>query len=307
MIQDGKLVAFATETVYGLGANALNPVAVAKIFEAKERPHFDPLIVHLCDQSQLEEFVESVSETAQALVDHFWPGPLTLVLPKRDIIPDLVTSGLPNVAIRIPERDSARELIQKAGVPIAAPSANRFGSVSPTTAEHVLDGLEGRIDAVLDGGACDIGVESTVLACPEDGTATLLRPGGLSLEEIEKVIGKVNQLDPHENRDDSPQAGPGMLSRHYAPSKPIQIVSSLQEIRDCNSKGALVMGCQETNHFAVVENLSPSGSLVEAAANFFAALRRLERTEIDSIVAMPFPNEGLGRALNDRLKRAAAE
>ncbi|QDT33716.1 L-threonylcarbamoyladenylate synthase [Thalassoglobus polymorphus] len=307
MIQDGKLVAFATETVYGLGANALNPVAVAKIFEAKERPHFDPLIVHLCDQSQLEEFVESVSETAQALVDHFWPGPLTLVLPKRDLIPDLVTSGLPNVAIRIPERDSARELIQKAGVPIAAPSANRFGSVSPTTAEHVLDGLEGRIDAVLDDGACDIGVESTVLACPADGTATLLRPGGLSLEEIEKVIGKVLQLDPNQNRDDSPQAGPGMLSRHYAPSKPIQIVSSLQEIRDCNGKGALMMGSHETNQFEVVENLSPSGSLVEAAANFFAALRRLERTNIDSIVAMPFPNEGLGRALNDRLKRAAAE
>ncbi len=265
------------------------------------------MIVHLSEISQLDEFVKNISEPAQKLIGRFWPGPLTLVLPKRENIPDLVTAGLPNVAIRIPERKSARELIASAGVPIAAPSANRFGSVSPTTADHVFDGLDGRIAAVLDGGTCEIGVESTVLACPADGTVTLLRPGGLSLEVIEEAIGTVQKLDPDSYRDDSPQAGPGMLSRHYAPSKPIEIVHNLNDVTDRNLNGALVIGSVNTKDYAVVENLSPTGSLIEAAVNFFAALRRLEKTEIETIIAVPFPNKGLGLALNDRLRRAAAK
>lgn len=307
LLREGKLVAFATETVYGLGANALDPLAVAKIFEAKQRPHFDPLIVHLDDSTQVSNYVANLTNEAQALSEQFWPGPLTLVLPKKENIPDLVTSGLPNVAIRVPVHQQARELIAAAGVPIAAPSANLFGSVSPTTAQHVLDGLDGRIEAVLEGDSCSIGVESTVIACLPEQPPTLLRPGGLPVEEIEKVIGSVRRLAPNEQSDDSPQAGPGMLSRHYAPNKPIEIVEDIQSFKTNLKVGLLAFGESQRTDFDLIENVSNSGSLVEAAANFFASLRRLEAANIDLILAEKFPNEGLGLALNDRLRRAASK
>ncbi len=280
---------------------------IAKIFEAKERPHFDPLIVHLADQDQLERFVTDVPNSARTLMDRFCPGPVTFVLPKRDVIPDLVTSGLSSVAIRIPAHEQAREFIQAAGVPIAAPSANRFGCVSPTTSQHVLKGLNGRIDAVLEGGSCEVGVESTVIACPKNGQPTLLRPGGLPVEDIEAVIGPVVRLNPETQDDESPQAGPGMLTRHYAPSKPIQILDDFGELVDSSRAGVLAFGEIDESEFAVVENLSPDSSLVESAANFFAGLHRLETSDIDMIVTKWFPDEGLGVALNDRLRRAAAK
>ncbi len=230
-----------------------------------------------------------------------------MVLPKRDAIPDLVTSGLPSVAIRIPANDQARAFIKAAGVPIAAPSANRFGCVSPTTAQHVLKGLGGRIDAVLEGGFCKVGVESTVIACPVDGKPTLLRPGGLPIEDIEAVIGPVIRLDPEMQNDESPQAGPGMLTRHYAPSKPIQVLEDFEELAETSRIGVLAFGSIDESGFDAVENLSPDSSLVEAAANFFAGLHRLETANIDLIVTKWFPEEGLGVALNDRLRRAAAK
>lgn len=305
LLRAGKLVAFATETVYGLGANALDPSAVAGIFAAKERPFFDPLIVHLADQAQVNELVSEIPDVARKLMARFWPGPLTLVLPKRDVVPDLVTAGLPNVAIRVPQHPQTLELLRAAALPIAAPSANRFGCVSPTTAEHVLDGLSGRIDAVLDGGDCTIGVESTVLACLPNNPVTLLRPGGLPLEAIEAEIGPVARHSVESESDATPQTAPGLLSRHYAPSKPLQIVYDLSTVSDRTKLGLLSCGTSDVSGFAMVENLSPSGNLLEAATQFFAALRRLEQAEITSIIATPFSDSGLGLALNDRLRRAA--
>lgn len=305
LLRANQLVAFATETVYGLGANALSEQAVAGIFEAKQRPHFDPLIVHLAEIEQLSEYVTAVPRAARALSERFWPGPLTLVLPKRKIIPDLVTSGLPQVAMRVPQLPQARELIRLAGVPIAAPSANRFGCVSPTTAQHVLDGLDGRIAAVLDGGNCAVGVESTVIRCDDDGTSTVLRPGGLPIEEIEAVIGPVNRSGSTSQPAGTPQVSPGMLDRHYAPRIPLRIVSDLTSVANSDRSALLCFGDVATAGFPCVINLSPAGSLIEATANFFAALRQLEREEITQIVAVKFPEEGLGIALNDRLQRAA--
>lgn len=325
LIREGGMVAFATETVYGLGANALDPRAVARVFDAKQRPHFDPLIVHVADESGLETLVTEVPALARPLMKRFWPGPLTLVLPKREIVPDLVTSGLPSVAVRIPDHPQARELIRLSGVPIAAPSANLFGRISPTTAAHVLEQLGDRIDAVLDGGPCRVGVESTVLdlstsastatsltgsACEGDRETSrprLLRPGGVTLEEIESVIGSVTCGIPVLEQQ-GPQPAPGMLAKHYAPAKPVRLVDDWESVREIADVGILTFrdaphltGCRR------VEVLSPTGSLAEAAANFFAALRRLDDdAAVGVILAQRFPNEGLGRALNDRLQRASA-
>ena len=307
LIQGGGIVAFGTETVYGLGANSLDPVAVAKVFEAKQRPSFDPLIVHLSSSADVQKYVTHIPRVCQQLIDAFWPGPLTVVLPKRETIPDLVTSGLPRVALRVPAHEQAREFIQKCGVPIAAPSANRFGCLSPTTAQHVLDGLGDSIDGVLDFGPCRVGVESTVVAFDELERVVLLRPGGISLEEIESVVGSVEQFLPTDQDDDNhPQAAPGMLKRHYAPSKDLEIVETLAEVADPASVGLLSLKIvPDAQQFAVVETLSEPGDFVEAAANFFAAMRRLETSSSERIVAVRFPDVGLGRALNDRLTRAA--
>jgi L-threonylcarbamoyladenylate synthase len=305
LIAAGRLVAFPTETVYGLGANALDTSAVAGVFAAKERPHFDPLIVHVATLEAARDLVTDFPDIAVRLAERFWPGPLTLVLPKVDRVPDLVTAGLPSVAVRIPAHPLALELIERAGVPIAAPSANPFGQVSPTTAQHVAAQLADRIDYILDGGPCRVGVESTVLHLGGE-RPLLLRPGGVSLEDLEAVIGPVETLPSSPASDEGPQAAPGLLERHYAPRTPLQIVDELPPPDQRSESGLLTLGpVDEAHTFAAVEVLSPTANLTEAAAHFYAALRRLDDAGLSQILARRFPPHGLGRALNDRLQRAA--
>ena len=301
ILRQGGLVALPTETVYGLGANALDPIAVARIFAAKERPFFDPLIVHVPDIDWMPRIVSEFPPVAVQLAERFWPGPLTLVLPKVTAIPDLVTSGLPNVGVRIPDHDLTRQVLRLANVPVAAPSANPFGRLSPTTAEHVHRQLGHRVDAILDGGPCRVGIESTILQINEDGV-TFLRPGGSALEEIEALIGNVNH--PVSTVSESPIA-PGMLASHYAPRTPLTIVNEIPSTVDSTRLGLLALCHVGLSHqFAQVEVLSPTGDLVTAAANFFQALHRLDAAGLDEIIAVRFPETGLGKALNDRLQRA---
>ncbi len=302
ILTDGGLVALPTETVYGLGANAFDPVAVAKIFAAKDRPFFDPLIVHLADIGWLPRVVSHISPVARQLAERFWPGPLTLVLPKSDAVPDLVTSGLGSVGVRVPDHDLMRQVLRAANVPVAAPSANPFGRLSPTTADHVWQQLGNRVDAILDGGPCRIGIESTILGI--DGErVTLLRPGGVPLEEIEELIGRVRL--PAAEQSKQPLA-PGMLESHYAPRTPLTVVSEVPLTAPRPRTGLLAFRKTELcSRFAAVEILSPTGDLLIAASNFFQALHRLDAAGLDEIVAERFPDAGLGRALNDRLQRAA--
>ncbi len=311
LLREGKLVAFATETVYGLGANALDEHAIARVFATKERPYFDPLIVHFAELTQLRRAVRDFPSEMERLAHHFWPGPLTLVLPRSDWIPDLVSSGLDTVAVRIPGDERARELIRLAAIPVAAPSANRFGKISPTSAEHVVDQLGDRIDLVLDGGPCRIGVESTVLQWTTDGPV-LLRFGGLPLEELEKLIGPIRiqtHVDEATSAATAP-AGPGMLTRHYAPNTRLVIVDQVPPSTASIPPhcGLLTWKCVEyatAQRFQIVETLSQRGDLTEATAHFYSALRRLDAEHLEMIIAVRFPEEGLGRALNDRLQRAS--
>ncbi|MGE0645081.1 MAG: L-threonylcarbamoyladenylate synthase [Nitrospira sp.] len=306
IIRRGGLVAFPTETVYGLGCDALNPDAVIKIFEAKQRPQFDPLIVHIADRSQLDRVVTSPPPLAQRLMEEFWPGPLTLVLPKQSVIPDLVTAGLPTVAVRMPSHPVAQALIREAGTPIAAPSANPFGYVSPTTAQHVLDGLGSKVEVILDGGPCSIGVESTIVSLvgpqPE-----LLRPGSITLDQLTAIIGPVRCSSSNE---DTPVA-PGQLVRHYATRTPLTILPAM------GARPTLVHGeqaglmtfskGQDADHrFVAVEILTQTGEMREAARGLFAALRRLDALKLDRIYAEPCKEMGLGMAIMDRLRRCAA-
>ena len=300
IIQDGGLVAFPTETFYGLGSDALNPMAVAAIFEAKNRPQFDPLIVHVADLGQAEILVNAFPSKALRLTEKFWPGPLTLVLPKSNLVPDIVTASLKSVAIRVPNHPMALALIREAGRPIAAPSANPFGQVSPTTAEHVRKSLGNKVDMVLDGGPCQVGVESTIISFA-DAEPALLRPGGVPLEEIEAVIGKVQVPA---LTGEKPQA-PGQLLQHYSPRTPMKF-GAVSTSPTGKKTGLLVFQkIQEGSEFNAVEILSAKGDLREAAANLFAAMRRLDEQGLDLIVAEPLPPHGLGRAINDRLYRAS--
>lgn len=313
-LRGGGLVAFGTETVYGLGANALDARAVARVFEAKNRPRFDPLIVHIADADWLPKLADEVSPLAEKLIATFWPGPLTLVLAKTELVPDLVTSGLPSVAVRMPSHPQARELLFKVDLPIAAPSANPFGQLSPTTAEHVAATLGEQIDLILDGGPCDVGVESTVLLTTES-PPRILRHGGVTQEQIEAIIGPVSVTagsgaDSMTSGESSPS--PGMLPQHYAPRTPLVLASDTDLpslLKSGRRVGALALSESETGFraddgFAEQEVLAPDNDLATAAARFFAALRRLDQAGLDQIVAWPFPDEGLGRALNDRLRRA---
>ena len=301
IIRKGGLVAFPTETVYGLGGDALNPSAVAKIFEVKNRPRFDPLIVHIDNFSLLERLCSSVDERARKLME-FWPGPLTLVLPKTHIVPDIVTAGLPTVAIRMPSHPVALELIRQAGTPIAAPSANPFGYLSPTLPEHVREQIGDKVDLILDGGKCPIGVESTVIDLTQ-AELTLLRPGGLPVEKIEKTIGKLRIC----TNDSSRPRSPGQLPRHYSPRTPIRILEGKTfELRRGKRVGFLALRSPKENlPYEMVEVLSPRGNLREAAANLFASLQRLDKAGLDIIYAEPVPDVGLGRAILDRLHKAA--
>jgi L-threonylcarbamoyladenylate synthase len=300
-LQSGGLVAIPTETVYGLAANALNAQAVAKIFAAKERPFFDPLIVHIAEESWWPRVVSDFPPLARKLAAKFWPGPLTIILPKSTAVPPLVTSGLLTVGVRVPDHPLTQQLLRLADVPVAAPSANPFGRLSPTTADHVRQQLGDRVEIILDGGPCRVGVESTIIQVQHD-VATLLRPGGIPLEEIEALIGPVQRIEDTSQKN---PVAPGMLDSHYAPRTPLKIVDQLPSPPPART-GLLVLSPESiVPGFASAEPLSATGNLEEAAANFFQALHRLDQSQLALILAMPFPDEGLGRAINDRLRRAA--
>ncbi len=305
LIRRGGLVAFPTETVYGLAANALDPTSVARVFQAKQRPRFDPLIVHVADPSGIDRLVAALRDPATWLIDAFWPGPLTLVLPKSQAVCDLATAGLPTVAVRMPAHPMALELLARAELPLAAPSANLFGHVSPTTALHVADQLGDRIDYILDGGACSVGIESTVLDLTGN-RPILLRPGGLALERIEALIGAVGRIDQRVAAEGA-QRSPGMLSRHYATRTKLYVVPAHEPLPETGRMGLLATRAEpRADRYVAVEVLSQTGDLVEAAANLFSAMRRLDALGLDAIVARPVPEAGLGLAINDRLRRAAA-
>ncbi len=302
-LNDGKVIAIPTETVYGLAGNALDITAVAQIFSIKKRPTFDPLIVHTHSLKSVASFVTEIPEQAKLLAEAFWPGPLTLLLPKKDSIPDLVTSGLDRVAIRIPNHPLTLELLRSLDYPLAAPSANPFGYISPTTAQHVADQLGNDIDYVLDGGAAGIGVESTIIGW-ENNHPTVMRVGGLSIEDIERIIGPVNV----QAVSSSNPAAPGMLKSHYAPTIPMHEGNINELILHHSSKKIAVLSFQKA-YPGVYKNyiLSPSGDVTEAAQHLFAAMRELDNTDADIILTEYVPAKGLGLAINDRLKRACAE
>ena len=293
-LRAGKLVAFPTETVYGLGGDATDDRAVAAIFEAKDRPSFNPLIVHLPDAAQVTDHA-TVNDDVRGMMAEFWPGALTLVLPRRPDSPisRLACAGLDTVALRVPAHDGARALLRAAGVPIAAPSANRSGRLSPTTAAHVAASLGEHVAIILDGGPCTIGLESTVLDVSGPSPA-ILRPGGVTQEEIETVLGRAVGVAGAE--DGAPKA-PGMLSSHYAPALPVRLDARSAEA------GEALLGFGRTDGATL--NLSADGDLVEAAANLFAFLDALDRPDYSAIAVAPIPETGLGRAINDRLRRAA--
>ena len=303
-LEKHELVGIPTETVYGLAANALNPIAVAKIFEAKERPTFDPLIVHTHSLKEVYNFVMDIHPALLKLAERFWPGPLTLLLPKKEIIPSLVTSGLDRVGVRIPNHPLTLELLTQLNFPLAAPSANPFGYISPTTAEHVQKQLGMKIPYILDGGSCEVGLESTIIG-EENGDIIIYRLGGLSIDEIEVVVGKVSvQL----NQSSNPKA-PGQLKSHYAPKKPVYIgdLNELQKQYSDKKIGAIVFGADiKLNETTIIKNLSPSKNYQEASANLFSFLRALDEAEVDVIITELLPELGLGLAINDRLRRAAA-
>lgn len=298
LLRQGALVAFPTETVYGLGGDATNDRAVAAIFEAKGRPRFNPLITHVADLAVARRLA-AFDARAERVAARFWPGPLSLVLPRapRSPISLLASAGLDTLAIRVPAHPLAQALLRAADRPLAAPSANRSGRVSATTATHVQDELGGIIAAILDGGPCQVGIESTVLDLSAAAPA-LLRPGGVPLEALETVLGPLLQAV---EAGAAPRS-PGMLSSHYAPSLPLRLNAS--EARP--GEALLAFGPAAPPGFAETRSLSPAGDLAEAAANLFALLRALDRPAFTGIAVMPIPERGLGLAINDRLRRAAA-
>jgi L-threonylcarbamoyladenylate synthase len=317
LLRDGEVVALPTETVYGLAADALNPDAVTKIFEAKERPRFDPLIVHLPSGEALDEIAIVESQVAHKLTEKFWPGPLTIIFPKREIVPDIVTAGLETVAVRMSAHSIFREVVRKLNRPLAAPSANRFGRISPTTAQHVCDELSGRIPLIVDGGATEHGIESTIVQV-ENGMIEVLRRGPIT-DEMLRPFGEVR-----EQTSSATISAPGQLPTHYAPRTKLIVVDDLKNFSPPAEKriGALCLrpvagvidpGLPRTATaatkapagFATMRYLSKRGDLREAAANFFRMLRELDAENLDLIVAERVPEEGIGAAINDRLMRAA--
>lgn len=324
LLRAGRLVAFPTETVYGLGANALDPLAVARVFEAKDRPSFDPLIVHMPSADEIGRYAtaeDASDDRVHALAARFWPGPLTLVLRKRALIPGIVTAGLDTVGLRVPDHPVALRLLEASGVPIAAPSANRFGGLSPTRPEHVARQLGDRIPLILDGGPSRVGVESTVVLLAA-GSARLLRPGGVPVEEIEAVIGPIDAASSEHGRGEAsdekrPALSPGSGAAHYAPAVPLSIVPpdapiAVAEGERVGLLASSAAGRAEAERhaerpLAMVEVPAPDGDPLRLAAGLFEALHRLDEAELDRIVAQPIAETGIGRAVMDRLRRASAK
>jgi len=305
LLRKGNVVALPTETVYGLAANALNPIAVAKIFEAKERPRFDPLIVHLPNRGWLEKIAELPASERQLilkLADRFWPGPFTMVLPKGEIVPDIVTAGLGTVAVRLSAHGAFAEIVAELGEPVAAPSANRFGHISPTTAQHVLDELDGRIPLIVDAGATEHGIESTIVAV-RDGRIAILRRGPITHEQLSQFA-EVSSVVATRNI-----SSPGQLPSHYAPKTPMRLIDKAEDfvLQKDQQVGLLAWhgAFRNAEVFAAVRNLSDGGDLREAAANLFRYLRELDALSLDLIVAERVPFHRLGAAIMDRLERAS--
>ena len=307
LLEAGELVALPTETVYGLAGNALNIDAVTKIFETKNRPSFDPLIVHTGSIEQISRYTEPIKEELQRLADKFWPGPLTLLIKKKPIIPDLVTSGLDNVAVRVPQHPLAMELLNSLSFPLAAPSANPFGYISPTQPIHVQDQLGDKIPYILDGGRCKVGLESTIVGI-EEGQVIIYRLGGIEVSAIEDVVGKVLILP---QSSSNPQS-PGMLKSHYAPRKPF-VLGDLDELIKKYSSDNISFGVLSFDkEFGFLKDseqfvLSKERDFREAAKNLFAGMRHLDQSDVSVILAEELPEEHFGKAINDRLRRAAAK
>jgi L-threonylcarbamoyladenylate synthase len=301
LLRNGELVAIPTETVYGLAGNALDNEAVLGIYEAKQRPRFNPLILHLQDFSVVDEYVTEIPEDANILSKQFSPGPISFLLPKSAIVPDLVTAGSDKVVIRIPSHPMALELLRMLTFPLAAPSANPFGYISPVSAQHVLEGLGGKIPYILDGGTCTVGLESTIVGF-ENNEIIIHRLGGITVEDIRRITGKDPLLSLLHKQPETP----GQLKSHYAPSKKL-LSGDVHELMKQNT-GKKIAVVSFRNKYPEVEDnyiLSPSGNLHEAASNLFSALRDLDKKEVELILAEKFPDVGIGRAINDRLSRAS--
>ena len=302
LLLQNEVVAIPTETVYGLAGNALSAVAVSKIFEAKNRPHFDPLIVHVGKISDVELYVEEIPRLASDLMGNYWPGAMTILLPKKSCIPDLTTSGLKEVGIRIPNHALTLELLNSLPFPLAAPSANPFGYISPTSAQHVEDQLGEKIPYILNGGNCSVGIESTVLRV-QNNEIEILRLGGISVEDLQPFTSNI-RIQQHSS---SSPAAPGMLTSHYAPRKPVFVGNIRELMHSFASQKIGVLSFKEDFQIESQRILSKTGNFTEAASNLFAYLRELDQMNIDVILAEYLPNENLGRAINDKLKRASAK
>lgn len=303
-LKAGELVAIPTETVYGLAANALNEDAVLKIYAAKNRPQFNPLIMHVASFEQAKLYIKDISDEAEQLAAAFWPGPLTMLFNKKQNVPDLVTAGSKRVAIRVPGHPLTLQLLSQIDFPIAAPSANPSGYVSPTTAKHVYEGLHNKIPYILDGGACGVGVESTIVGWNENNELELYRLGGVAVEAIEQLIGKT--IKHHKKITDNPHA-PGQLKSHYATNTPLYLGNINQLLPEFAGKKILLINFQQYHPALAKEQqliLSESGSTGEAAKNLFRVLREADQLQADVILAEQLPDEGLGKAVNDRLERA---
>lgn len=313
LLRENEAVAFPTETVYGLGANAMDDEAIAKIFAAKGRPSDNPLIVHIGTKSQLDGIVREIPPVAEKLMEHFWPGPLTIILPRKEGISERVTAGLNTVGVRMPDHPVALALIEEANVPVAAPSANRSGRPSPTLAAHVYEDLNGKIAGIVDGGATGVGVESTVIDCTSE-VPTILRPGGITKEQLEAVIGNVS-LDPALKDEKEKPKSPGMKYTHYAPKAPLSIVEGsrefIQRIVDEKKKEGFKVGVLTTEEYQhvysadVVLSCGMRNDLASVATKLYDVLRTFDASEVDVIFSESFPNEGIGNAIMNRLTKAA--
>jgi L-threonylcarbamoyladenylate synthase len=300
LLRNGGVVAIPTETVYGLAANAFDAIAAARVFEIKQRPSFDPLIVHVSDLAMLDRIVTAIPEVAQRLAERFWPGPLTLVLPKSDAVPSIVTAGAPTVAVRMPAHPVALAVIREAAVPLAAPSANPFGRVSPTKAGHVARALGDSVDLILDGGPSEHGVESTIVSLwPEPA---ILRPGAIDADAIAEVTGPLSAPG------SSPQtpATPGSVAHHYAPRTPLRLLGTVNEVSDDRTRAGWIGLGPAPGGYAYARSLSQTGDLREAAAALFDALHDVDERSLERVDIQPVPERGIGVAIMDRLRRAVA-